>query len=118
MSEDHIGCKDFTIISINSLIVSKNKYYLQVYLRNCADKMAEKRKIIKWNDKLWQILKLMKTSSYKGCIMTELIYTKGLVILKVTEKMNAWFTTISFLIMVQIVIICMECLPWQFCVLI
>ena len=34
--EDDIECESFTVISINSLLVYENKYYLQVYLDNCA----------------------------------------------------------------------------------
>ena len=33
--EDYIECESFTVISINSLLVYKNKYYIQVYLDNC-----------------------------------------------------------------------------------
>ena len=32
--EDIVECKSFTIISIDSLLVYENKYYLQVYLDN------------------------------------------------------------------------------------
>ena len=41
--EDDIECKSFTVISIDSLLVYKNKYYLQVYLHNCAYKIANKQ---------------------------------------------------------------------------
>ena len=37
--EDDIECKSFTVISIYSLLVYKNKYYLQVHLGNCAYKI-------------------------------------------------------------------------------
>ena len=33
--EDYIECESFTVISINSLLVYKSKYYIQVYLDNC-----------------------------------------------------------------------------------
>ena len=38
VSEDDIECKSFTVISIDSLLVYHSKYYLQVYLDNCAYK--------------------------------------------------------------------------------
>ena len=34
--EDDTECESFTAISIDSLLVFENKYYLQVYLDNCA----------------------------------------------------------------------------------
>ena len=40
--EDDIKCKPFIVISIDSLLVYENKYYLQVYLDNCAYKTANK----------------------------------------------------------------------------
>ena len=41
--EDDIECKSFTVISTNSLLVYKNKYYLQPYLDHCAYKITEKQ---------------------------------------------------------------------------
>ena len=41
--EDDIECKYFTVISIDSLLVYENKYYLQVYLDNCAYKIESKQ---------------------------------------------------------------------------
>ena len=40
---DDIECESFTVISIDSLLVHENKYYLQVYLDNCAYKIANKQ---------------------------------------------------------------------------
>ena len=37
---DGLECESFTIISFDSLIVYKNKYYLQLYLDNCAYKIV------------------------------------------------------------------------------
>ena len=34
--EDGVVCESFTIISIDSLLVYENKYFLQVYGDNCA----------------------------------------------------------------------------------
>ena len=45
MAEDDIKCKSFTVISNDSLLVYKNKYYLQVYLGNCAFKTVDKEMI-------------------------------------------------------------------------
>ena len=42
---DGIECESFTDISIDSLLVYNNQYYLQVYLDNCADKIIDKRMI-------------------------------------------------------------------------
>ena len=43
--EDDIEYKYFTVISIDSLLVYENKYYLQVYLRNGAYKILYKQMI-------------------------------------------------------------------------
>ena len=43
MPEDDIECESFTFISIDSLLVYENKYYLQVYLDNCVYKIANKQ---------------------------------------------------------------------------
>ena len=41
---DDIECEPFTVISIDSLLVYKNKYYLQVYLDNWVSKIVNKQK--------------------------------------------------------------------------
>ena len=41
--EDDIECESFTVISIDSLLVYDKKYYLQVYLDNCAYKIVNKQ---------------------------------------------------------------------------
>ena len=43
MSEDDIECKSFRVISIDSLLVYDNKYYLQVHLDNCVYKIVNKQ---------------------------------------------------------------------------
>ena len=43
MPEDHIECESSTVISIESLIVYENKYYMRGYLDNCACKIANKQ---------------------------------------------------------------------------
>ena len=45
MSEDDIECESFTVVSIDSFLVYENKYLLQVYLDNCAYKIANKQMI-------------------------------------------------------------------------
>ena len=45
MPEDDVEYESFTVISIDSLLVYKNKYYLQAYLDNCAYKIVDKRMI-------------------------------------------------------------------------
>ena len=41
--EDDIECESFTVISFDFLVVYENKYYLQVYLHNCAYKIVKKQ---------------------------------------------------------------------------
>ena len=41
--EDGTECGSFTVISIDFLLVYENKYYLQVYLDNCAYKFVSKQ---------------------------------------------------------------------------
>ena len=48
--EDDIECEYFSVISINYLLVYENKYYLQVYLENCAYKIANKQMTDYLND--------------------------------------------------------------------
>ena len=43
MPEDDIECESFPVISIDSLLVYEHKYYLQVYLENCACKIVDKQ---------------------------------------------------------------------------
>ena len=41
VSKDGVECESFTIISIDSLLVYENKFYLQIYLDNCDDSLFE-----------------------------------------------------------------------------
>ena len=41
--EDERECENFTVISIDFLLVYQNKYYLQVYLDNSAYKIVNKQ---------------------------------------------------------------------------
>ena len=43
MPEDDIECESFIVISIDSLLVYDSKYYLQVYLDNCAYKTVNEQ---------------------------------------------------------------------------
>ena len=43
LPEGYIECESFTVISIDSLLVYENKYYLQVYLDNCAYRFVNKQ---------------------------------------------------------------------------
>ena len=43
MTEDDIECESFTVISSDSLILYDSKYYLLVYLDNCAYKIVNKQ---------------------------------------------------------------------------
>ena len=40
--EDDKACESFQVISINFLLAYENKYYLQVYLGNCAYKFVSR----------------------------------------------------------------------------
>ena len=42
-AEDDIECESLTVISIDPLLVYENRHYLQVYLDNCAYKIANKQ---------------------------------------------------------------------------
>ena len=37
---DGVECESFTIISIDSLLVYENKFYLQIYLDSCTYKIV------------------------------------------------------------------------------
>ena len=52
--EDDVECERFTVISIDSLLVYKNKYYLQVYLDNCAYKIANQEMTDYLDDNLFE----------------------------------------------------------------
>ena len=54
MREDDIECKSFTVISIDFLLVYKNKYYLQVYLDNSAYKIRNKHMTDYLNDNIFE----------------------------------------------------------------
>ena len=43
LSEDDIERKSLTVISIDSLLLYENKYYLKVYLDSCAYKLKKKK---------------------------------------------------------------------------
>ena len=43
MPEDYIKCESFTVISIDFLLVYKDKYYMQGYLDNGAYKVVNKK---------------------------------------------------------------------------
>ena len=46
--------RTFTVIHINFLLVYENKYYLQVYLDNCAYKIANKQMTDYLDDNLFE----------------------------------------------------------------
>ena len=43
MPEDNTECESFSVISIDSLLVYDNKYYLQLYIDNCTYKTVNKQ---------------------------------------------------------------------------
>ena len=51
-SEDCVECESLTVISIDYSLVYKNKYYHQVYLGSCADKIVDKQMITCLDDNL------------------------------------------------------------------
>ena len=52
--EDEIECKSFTFISIDSFLAYENKYYLQVYLDNCAYKITNRQMTNYFDDNLFE----------------------------------------------------------------
>ena len=52
--EFDMECESFTVISIDSLLVYENKYSLQVYLDNCADKIVNKQMTDKLDENLFE----------------------------------------------------------------
>ena len=54
VSEDDIECESFTVISIDYLLFNENKYYLRVYLDNCAYKIVDKQMIDYFDNNLFE----------------------------------------------------------------
>ena len=52
--KDDIECESSTAISIDSLLVYEGKYYLQVYLDNCAYKIVNKQMTDYLDDNLFE----------------------------------------------------------------
>ena len=75
MPEDDVECESFTIIYIDSLLVSEIQYYLQVYLDNCACKFSGKERTDYLDDNLFETFEgyLLINRFYKCSIMIELI---------------------------------------------
>ena len=67
MPEHDKEWESFTVISIDSLLVYENKYYLQVYLDNCGYKIANK-KMTYYLDIIF-----LKIISHEYCFTKELI---------------------------------------------
>ena len=40
--EDYMECESFTVISVYCFIIYEKKYYLKIYLDNCADEIVDK----------------------------------------------------------------------------
>ena len=91
--DDDIECESFTVISIESLLLYKNKYYLLVYLDNCAYKIANKKMTEYLGDNIFedQILEILY------CDRIDI--SKGIDPTRIKEVKNARFATIGFLIM-------------------
>ena len=52
--EDVIKCHSVTIISVDFLFIFENKYYLQVYLDNCAYKIINTNMVDYLDDNLFE----------------------------------------------------------------
>ena len=50
--KDGVECESFTIISIDSLLVYENKYYVQVFVDNFAHKIVDKQMMAYLDDNL------------------------------------------------------------------
>ena len=70
MPEDDIECEPFTVISIDSLFVFENKYYLQVYSDNCDYKIVNKRQII--------LMKMFLKIRYYKCCYDRIDISEGI----------------------------------------
>ena len=79
--EDDVECKSCTVVSIDSLLVYKSKYFLYVYRDNCVYKITKKgrRHII-------LMTVFVKIRYYKCCMTIELIQAKIFILLQVIEK--------------------------------
>ena len=53
-SEDDVKCESFTVISIDSLLVYKNKDFLQVYFDNCAYQITNNQMTNYLDDNLFE----------------------------------------------------------------
>ena len=53
-SEDDVKCESFTVISIDSLLVYKNKDFLQVYFDNCAYQITNNQMTDYLDDNLFE----------------------------------------------------------------
>ena len=75
MPENDVECESFTKICIDSLLVSEIRYYLQVYLDNCACKFAGKERTDYLDNNLFEIFEgyFLINRFYKWCIIIELI---------------------------------------------
>ena len=54
VEEDGVECESFTITSDDSWRVYENKYYLQVYLDNCAHKIMDKQITYYFGDNIFE----------------------------------------------------------------
>ena len=75
VAEDDIICKSFAVLSIDLMPIYKNKYYLQVYLDNCAYKIVNKQIPAYLDESLFedykcffQILYMLYYDNAKCCI--------------------------------------------------
>ena len=64
MPEDDAKCESFTIISIDSSLAYKNKYYLQVHLENCPYKTANNQMTDYLDENLFEC-KILQMLHYK-----------------------------------------------------
>ena len=56
MPEDDVESKSFTVISIDSLLVYENKYYLQVYLDDSVYKTYKQTNDrLSWCESFWRL---------------------------------------------------------------
>ena len=72
--EDGAEYKSFTVISIGSLIVYDNKYYLQGYLNNCVYKIAKAQMVDYRDGNLFESREnqFLIYRFHKSCITIEL----------------------------------------------
>ena len=87
----------FTVISIN--FYQKQTLPWSTFRHSCLWNYRQASDRLSWWKSFWNWWKLVFDKSNKRCITMELVWVKGLILLKVTTAKNLRFVTTSFVIM-------------------